>query len=439
MFPNLLRLTWFMKRNYYIAVAFFFLSSYSANAQTKHVLLSNPADLTRSNELIVFKRAELLKQFKSIGKDQFLSVTDKNGQPKIVQHDDLDKDGLWDEAVLLCTLKPKESVDLSLSLTSRRMNKAVVLAHVRHRRKNADDTFAAAIDMDSIPAGQPNTDFTKVSLPPFLTEGPAWENDKVGFRLYFDVRNGKDIWGKTTTKMMMDTVGANPKAPSYHHQADWGMDIYKVGSSLSAGALAISFPLKNGQDTLVRLGGKNMGKVIYEKIADGPLRAIFKLRYPHWVVSANLKPVSLTEEISIWGGQCFYQSVVTLDHAPAKAKLVTGFANLFQLEAKEAQSKGYKTFYSFGLQSENKDNMGLAVMVAAKDVAAFGKTAATEKDIKDSYLAYLKIVDKKPLDFRFYAAWEPTDARFKSLTGLQEFLNGEMKLQDLQPIKKWLK
>jgi hypothetical protein len=32
-------------------------------------------------------------------------------------------------------------------------------------------------------------------------------NDKVGLRLYFNVCNGKDIWGKRTSRMMLDSVG----------------------------------------------------------------------------------------------------------------------------------------------------------------------------------------------------------------------------------------
>ncbi|WP_315817210.1 hypothetical protein [Paraflavitalea speifideaquila] len=37
--------------------------------------------------------------------------------------------------------------------------KAAVLAHVRHRRKNADNTFGNNLLTDSVPAGQPATDF----------------------------------------------------------------------------------------------------------------------------------------------------------------------------------------------------------------------------------------------------------------------------------------
>ena len=32
----------------------------------------------------------------------------------------------------------------------------------------------------------------------YQTDGPSWENDKVGFRHYLDGRNSKDVFGKKT-------------------------------------------------------------------------------------------------------------------------------------------------------------------------------------------------------------------------------------------------
>src|SRR5690606_39104936 len=119
-----------------------------------------------------------------------------------------------------------------------------------------------------------------------------------------------------TSAMVLDYVGANP-GNSYHKLSDWGMDILIVGKSLSAGGLAVNVPLQ-GRDTLVRLGGANMGKIIYEKVADGPVRAIFRMHYPEWNILGDGKLASLTEEISIWGGQYFFESKVTLKGAPKK-------------------------------------------------------------------------------------------------------------------------
>jgi hypothetical protein len=83
--------------------------------------------------------------------------------------------------------------------------------------------------------------------PRYQMEGPGWENDKVAFRNYFDSRNGMDIFGKTTSKMILDSVDGSYR--DYHKMCPWGMDVLKVGSSLGAGAFALMergapFPLQ---------------------------------------------------------------------------------------------------------------------------------------------------------------------------------------------------
>ncbi|MCZ4223484.1 DUF4861 family protein [Pedobacter rhodius] len=212
------------------------------------------------------------------------------------------------------------------------------------------------------------------------------------------------------------------------------MDIYKVGSSLSAGALALSLKLPDGKDSLIRLGGVNMGKVIYEQVADGPLRAIFRMHYPEWNFAKGYGPISLTEEISIWGGQYYYQSRIIAENMPENANLVTGFANLYGLQASEMIGKHARALYSYGLQSENKDNLGLAIIVPDQLVKAFKQTTSSEKDIKDSYLVYFQSKKQKiEPTFRFYACWQASDYRFSDSAKFNLFLNEQLKLAD-QPL-----
>src|SRR3954452_21430892 len=133
------------------------------------------------------------------------------------------------------------------------------------------------------------------------------------------------IYGKRITGMVMDTVGANP-ANSYHNLSGWGMDILHVVKSLGAGSLAIATKDANGKDTLIRLGGNDIQKETYQQIADGPLYAAFQMNY-EWKI--NDKPVTVKQDISIWGGQYFYESKVTITGAPPGAKLVTGIADFY--------------------------------------------------------------------------------------------------------------
>jgi hypothetical protein len=57
-----------------------------------------------------------------------------------------------------------------------------------------------------------------------------------------------------------------------------------------------------------------------------------------------MDPVTVTEEIHIWGGQYFYESHVTVSGAPKGAQLVTGIVNLHSKEAHDIEAAGFKEF-----------------------------------------------------------------------------------------------
>jgi hypothetical protein len=370
-----------------------------------HIYLENPTTFQRNDELVVISRKQFESKSGPIPASKYIVVSDRNNQPLIVQHDDRNGDGVWDEIAFLPSFKPRERMVLKVSFSNAPAAiKAVARAHVRHRRKNADNTFGLILEKDSIPAGQPATDFTKQALPPFLTEGPAWENDKVGFRLYLDVRNTKDIWGKTTSQMVLDEVGEDP-GKNYHQLANWGMDILKVGKSLGAGGLALHVELPGGRDTLIRLGGVNMGKVQYERIADGPVRAILRLQYPEWKILDGLPPVVVNEEISIWGGQYFYESKVYMKGAPSNSKLVTGIVNLNSKQFYKLDTAGQMILYTYDVQTENSDKLGMAIIMDKKYVSATGATPNKDSDVQNTYTLSATLNQETPLLFRFYAGW----------------------------------
>lgn len=380
--------------------------------------VSNPASVQRNDELIVISRHDLEEKLGTLAEGKYVQVTVKD-QPVVVQYDDLDGDQVWDEMALLYSFGAEESVRFSLSVADAPATvKAVVRAHVRHRRKNADDSFGPVITKDTMPLYNPPTDFSKQPLPPYLTEGPAWENDKVAFRLYFDTRNGKDIFGKRIPGMVMDTVGAN-RNNSYHELADWGMDVLHAGKSLGAGSLAFSWKLADGSDTLVRLGGEIVDTQIYEVVADGPVRAIFRVRYEG---ELNGERFHLTDEVRTWGGQYFYESKVSAKGLAPEVKLVAGFADFYDNQPGRADTAGINLFYSYGPQSENKDKLALGIAVPSVDYAGYTEIKEVDAAIQNTYCVSQTMQPGKDVFYRFYALWEKTDPRFSSAEGVKAFL-----------------
>ncbi|RXK85943.1 DUF4861 domain-containing protein [Filimonas effusa] len=403
-----------MKKVWIIIVAA--LAGSVSFAQSKKLTLTNRLAQQRPDERIVLTRDQVNSKVKLSAEKPYCIITTESGVPKVIQFDDLDGDGNWDEAAFLGTFEPKQKQVFLISASkSPATVKAVVRAHVRHRHKNADNTFADAVDTDTMPYNNQPTDFSKQKLPPYLTEGPAWENDKVGFRKYFDVRNANDIWGKTTAKMVLEEVGADPSVSYHHFNPAWGMDILRVGKALGAGALALQMPV-NGKDSVFRFG-TNVKQTTYKKLADGPVRAIFRISYQSWQVAGQ--SVDVTEEISIWGGQYFFENKVTLQNAPAGARLITGTIDFYETGFHPVKTKGITGLYTFGIQSENHDKLGLAILAPAKQVIHTAPLNAG--GIANTFGVWLNPQKQKAV-YRFYSCWEKTDPVFSNETAFTALL-----------------
>ena len=128
-------------------------------------------------------------------------------------------------------------------------------------------------------------------------ESVNWENDKIGFRNYFDCRNVKDLFGKRMPRMIADIIHT-PELGDYHTLADWGMDVLHCGSSLGSGGIAL---LKN--DSLFRLGSTEVYE--YHKVVEGPVRSVFMLRYEGWDVDGEM--LAAVERISIYPGKYWFE------------------------------------------------------------------------------------------------------------------------------------
>ncbi|MGJ7031917.1 DUF4861 domain-containing protein [Niabella hirudinis] len=392
-------------------------------AQPKTIGVINPSALARKDALVVLKRAWLKKKLPALSEHQYIIVTDKN-IPQLVQFDDMDGDGVWDEAVLLLNLAPKQKKLLSVAASEHPAAiKAVVRSYVRQKHRLPDNSFGNNIERDTMPYNNLPTDFSKQKLPPYLTEGPAWENDKVGFRKYFDTRNSNDIWGKRVPYMVLDEVGANPEI-SYHNLSSWGMDILKVGKSLGAGALALRVKT-NGKDSLVRFG-RNVQQLVYKQIASGPLRAIFELVYNNWQYLPGVAPITVKEQISIWGGQYFFENKVTFSSIPANASLVTGTIDFYSRQDHQINRQGIAGLYTCDQQSENKDQLGLAILAPAKNVKGFGHISSPDADVTNVFTIDLKASARQPIVYRYYVGWQMTDQAFATRQGFEKMLSAEV-------------
>lgn len=344
-----------MKKSLYlilILVIFF-------SCEKEHKLtLKNPSNVKRIDEVIILTRDFLVEKIEL--QEGMLPVF-KDEQNKLIssQVDDLDGDGNWDEAILLIDLTPDETLEIEIELVSadnypefeKRTNLRLGI-HQKDGSYKEVDSYKALPCIDS---------FEVISQ----AEGVNWENGKIGFRVYFDCRNVKDLFGKRMPKMVIDKIHT-PEMGSYHDLADWGMDILHCGSSLGSGGLAL---LKN--DSLYRLGSTEVYE--YKKRVEGPVRSVFELRYKGWEVDGEI--LGCVERISIYPGKYWFESDVTVTGCSEGSQIVTGIVTS-QLKREPFQflAGNFQCIGTHDVQSLNNDELGMAIIVPVTKVGKIGRT-----------------------------------------------------------------
>jgi hypothetical protein len=247
-------------------------------------------------------------------------------------------------------------------------------------------------------------------------EGPAWENDKVGFRNYMDQRNGMDIFGKTTSEMVLSEVGVEG-APSYHEPGEWGMDVLKVGTSLGAGGIGYMY-----RDSLYRVGDNGSGR--YEVEFQGSQRSRFKLSYTDWKVDEL--SLEVTQHVEIVAGRHFYQGTVLYQGTNEALQLVPGIVNMKSEKVHVWKlDEQYTALLTHDRQSEDSSYLAMALMVPTDYLISTGETREEGEGITQSYFAALEARPQEAVSYRFYALWEGEDARWASLEEIKNYLHHE--------------
>jgi hypothetical protein len=370
----------------------------SGNDNQDVLIFENPISTDRVDELVVIPRTDFFEFVGNIPEGMGLMFKAENGNPVPYQLDDLDGDGAWDELALLMDFGSREKKQIALSFV--RTEEIPVFekraqAFLGYREGRVGHFMSVKKNRrpsDHLPQSEPYL---------YLFEGPGWESDVVAYRSYFDRRNGKDIFGKTERKLLLDSIG---RGENYHELQPWGMDLLKVGSSLGAGSLAL---FKNNK--LHRLGDTEAAD--FELLADGPIRAIIKLDYSGWNVEGE--SYNLTELLSISAGKRYYTNEMTYSGASADT-LVTGLANLFKHPSIVLEGLAdYRVLATHGVQSENNDIMGMAILIPEASCAGFGKTVDKGEGIVQTEYVKLLRTKKGSYQYFFFTGWELEDEGFK--------------------------
>ncbi|MDP3435251.1 MAG: DUF4861 domain-containing protein [Bacteroidota bacterium] len=392
------------------------------------LVLTNPLAVDRTDETIIMSRAEIEARFGTVS-EGFAPILKLNGQNVPSQTDDMNGDGKWDELVFTVDLYASETINLKV------VNVAVAEYPEFEKRTNvrlgilqADDTY---LEVDQYMAPSCKDSFKIIAQ----GESVSWENDKMGFRNYFDCRNVKDLYGKLKPGMIIDKIHT-PEIPDYHKLNDWGMDVLHCGSSTGSGGLA----MLEG-DSLYRLGSTDTYE--YKKVAEGPVRSVFDLIYTGWnVAGQNLTAV---ERISIYPGKYWFQSDVTVSGFSGEKQIVTGIVtSLLKNEPVDfAANAEYRSIATLDVQSLNKDELGMAVLLRSNEVTKVARTTdidffklgyktVVEKNfsnvISQTYYVAQKINADAPARHYFLAVWGLENDQWKNMDDFKAYISSEAEL-----------
>ncbi len=392
------------------------------------LVVTNPLAIDRADETLVISRADMEAKFGATP-DGLVPVLKLNGVAIPSQADDMDKNGQWDELAFCLNFKASETVTLEVENVpaeqypqfEKRTNLRLGIAQPDHSYLEVDQYFAPSC-----------TDSFKIIA---QGESVSWENDKMGFRNYFDCRNVKDLFGKLKPGFIIDKIHT-PEIPDYHTLSDWGMDVLHCGSSTGSGGLAL---IEN--DSLYRLGSTDIFE--YQKVVEGPVRSVFDLKYSGWhVAGQNLTAV---ERIAIYPGKYWFQSDVTVSGFTGQKQIVTGIVTSqlknepFDFDANSA----YRSIATLDKQSLNNDELGMAVLMKKDEVTkvaratdidffSLGYKTVEEKKfsivISQMYYAAQGIQADKPARHYFFAVWGLENEKWKSMDNFKAYIASEAEM-----------
>ena len=173
-----------MKKHILFIPAFMGLfCSCTHDSKQNSITITNNSSVDKVDEAFVLKR----EQLPDFGAALPIVVTEK-AEFIASQVDDIDQDGKWDELAFVYSLKAGEAVNLKILSVSDDYPEFKKRTHVRLGKLHTpgdvrilDNDWHGKFDL---PRGG-----DKSNPYPYQTDGPAWENDKMGFRHYFDGRN----------------------------------------------------------------------------------------------------------------------------------------------------------------------------------------------------------------------------------------------------------
>lgn len=369
------------------------------NNPTFHIMVENPYDFPRENEAVVIQIEDL-----NFDSDTFTGAFSlfQNNQKIPFQTDDLDKNGTIDEISFLCNLGSNEKATFLLKYAEK---------EIPETNSFKQKTWAQLMlkkDMklrDSLTAA--GGDFYQECF----HHGPAFENEKISYRIYFDQRMSIDVYGKKQNQFELQKT--NWYSDSTQRENGFGKDILWVGKTSSVG-------WDGGKALFIKQVESRTAKVV----AHGPVRTIIEMNSKGW--ENNGKQSDLISRFTLYSGHREFEHEVFCSEN--SIPLCTG---LMKKENSEYyHNNGIEGLWGYNIAETGDlvaDTFGLGIVVPEKYIVE-----TTEDDLNNLYILDTK--NFRHLKWYGVAVWEQEEKGFKKGQEFYEWLE-KLKTRIDNPIK----
>ena len=320
------------------------LAALVAQAQTTlKVSVSNPLSLRRTAVPVTIQLESPVRS---------ALVVDSRGEEQPCQLDDLDNDGRYEcLSFIVAEIGGKKTLDYSVTLSNEGQPRAytpqvyaeMMLTNKKIKSSNKQDLYISSLTVYN-------------GTNPYWMlhhHGPAFENDMVAYRIYFDERQTVDIYGKYRRGLELRDTQFYPD--SLQKATGYGDDVLWVGKTFGVGAMRGWN--KGAMQMLQDVESRTLSVV-----SRGPLRTIVKVvdkgwnpRYPDTCTPDER--IDMTTYYTLYAGRRDCQVDILFSRDASRLQLSTGLVNVKQ-SSEYSDGRGLRGCWGTDWPVSAKDSVG---------------------------------------------------------------------------------
>ena len=320
------------------------LAALVAQAQTTlKVSVSNPLSVRRTAVPVTIQLESPVRS---------ALVVDSRGEEQPCQLDDLDNDGRYEcLSFIVAEIGGKKTLDYSVTLSNEGQPRAytpqvyaeMMLTNKKIKISNKQDLYISSLTVDN-------------GTNPYWMlhhHGPAFENDMVAYRIYFDERQTVDIYGKYRRALELRDTQFYPD--SEQKAAGYGDDVLWVGKTFGVGAMRGWN--KGAMQMLQDVESRTLSVV-----SRGPLRTVVKVvdkgwnpRYPD--TCTHDERIDMTTYYTLYAGRRDCQVDILFSRDASRLQLSTGLVNVKQ-SSEYSDGRGLRGCWGTDWPVSAKDSVG---------------------------------------------------------------------------------